>query len=297
MAAAVTWAMALVLFKRSGETVSPLSLSLFKSVVGCLLMALTVWLTNDYFAASSAGPHRIADLSPSQIGILLASGILGIAIADTLLFFALNTIGVGLVTVAECSYTPSVMFLAWLWLNEPLKSHHLIGAALVLSGLLLASTHAPPPGRTRGQLLWGSALAVLAIALMAVGIVWAKPVLEQAPLLPATLLRLIGGTLALALILGIDQRRKRHFAVFRPTRTWRTMLPASILGTYLAMIFWVGGFKYTEASIAAVLNQTSMIFALIMATIFLREPFTSRKGLAAGLALAGVVVVTRNFQG
>lgn len=294
LAAAVTWATALVLFKRSGETVNPLSLSLFKSVVGCLLMALTVGVVGSDANAGDSPAQSIADLSAGQVGILMASGIIGIAIADTLLFFALNIIGVGLVTVAECSYTPCVMLVAWLMLGETLEAHHLLGAALVLSGLLLSSTHAPPPGRTRGQLLGGSALAVLAIVLMAVGIVWAKPVLEQAPLLPATLLRLIGGTAALALILGLDARRKRHFAVFRPTPAWRTMLPASILGTYLAMIFWVGGFKYTSASIAAVLNQTSMIFALIMATIFLREPFTGRKGLAAGLALVGVFVVTRN---
>ncbi len=291
--AALTWATALVLFKRSGETVSPLSLNLFKNVVACLLLGATlVFFPSAESVLGATDLSELSNLTWADFGILILSGILGIAMADTLLFYGLNRIGVGLVTVAECSYTPLVMLFAWSLLSEELAPNHLLGGGLVLSGLFISSTHAPPPGRTRGELLFGTFLTVLAIALMAVGIVWAKPVLEVAPLLPATMLRLIGGTAILCVLLAVDRRRAAHFAVFRPKAAWRTMLPASILGTYFAMIFWVGGFKYTSASVAAVLNQTSTIFALIMATIILKEPFTRRKLLAAVLAFGGVVIVT-----
>jgi drug/metabolite transporter (DMT)-like permease len=58
------------------------------------------------------------------------------------------------------------------------------------------------------------------------------------------------------------------------------------------MMFWIGGFKYTKASIAAILNQTSVIFAMALATVVLGERLTLRKGTALALALCGVVVVT-----
>jgi drug/metabolite transporter (DMT)-like permease len=50
--------------------------------------------------------------------------------------------------------------------------------------------------------------------------------------------------------------------------------------------------KYTLTGIAAILNQTSTIFILLFASLLLGEPMTRRKVLAAGLAVAGILVVT-----
>ena len=58
------------------------------------------------------------------------------------------------------------------------------------------------------------------------------------------------------------------------------------------MILWIAGFKYTYASIAAVLNQTSVIFAIILATVFLKESFSGRKYAAVVLAVMGVLLVS-----
>jgi len=163
--------------------------------------------------------------------------------------------------------------------------------------VLLCAGHTPPSGRTRGQVLMGMALGVTAIMLMAIGIVVAKPVLEDFPLILATTLRLAGGSLILIVWMAARPNRASYFAVFRPAPVWWTCIPASVLGTYLAMIFWVAGFKYGQAGIAAVLNQTSTILALIFATLILREPFTRRKAVAAIVALTGVVIITAYSAG
>jgi len=60
----------------------------------------------------------------------------------------------------------------------------------------------------------------------------------------------------------------------------------------LAMVFWVAGFKYAPASVAAILNQSSTIIALILATLVLKEPFSIRKFVAAILGISGVLIVT-----
>jgi len=60
----------------------------------------------------------------------------------------------------------------------------------------------------------------------------------------------------------------------------------------MALIAWITGMKYTLTGIASILNQTSTVFILLFATLFLREPFTRRKLIALVLAITGIVVVT-----
>jgi drug/metabolite transporter (DMT)-like permease len=90
----------------------------------------------------------------------------------------------------------------------------------------------------------------------------------------------------------LSPRRREFLAVFRPSRAWRFSLPAAFLGSYLALMFWIAGMKYTEVGVAAILNQSSTILVLILAAVFLKEPFTRRKLMACSLALAGIVLVT-----
>jgi drug/metabolite transporter (DMT)-like permease len=79
--------------------------------------------------------------------------------------------------------------------------------------------------------------------------------------------------------------------IFRPSRLWWVAIPAAITGAYISMVLWVAGFKYTHAGLAALLNQTSVIFALLLAAIFLKERLTVRKVAAVLLALSGVIVI------
>ena len=283
--AALNWAFALVLFKKCGESIPPLSLSLFKNVVGIVLLAATLAFAGTEYEALRA-------MDPCDLAILAFSGVLGIAIADTLLFYSLNIVGVGLLTIVECSYTPSVVLFAWLFLAEQLTLYDGLGGLLVLSAVFFVSGHRPPEGRTRRQLLTGLTLGALAIMMMAFGIVIAKPIIEKAPLVLVSFIRLASGTAALGVYMAASRKRAIWFRVFRPSATWKTSVPASIFGTYVAMLFWVAGFKYTQASVAAILNQTSTIMALGFASLILKEPLTRQKLVAAALALGGVVVVT-----
>ncbi len=286
---AITWAYALVLFKLSGERIPPIPLNLYKNTVGLVLLVLTL------AGMALAGTNELEAFREFTLGdvcLLLLSGTIGIAIADTIFFHALNRIGVGLLSVVDCAYSPCVILFAWLMLAEKLTAFHYFGAALIVAGVFVASRHKVPENRTRGQIVFGMFLAAIAVALMAFGIVLAKPVLRDFPLILATTLRMLAGTVFLALFARLGSRWTTNWSVFRPSRSWRYALPGSMLGTYVCMILWVGGFKYTYASIAGVLNQTSVIFASIFAALILKEHFGGRKITALILAVIGVVIVT-----
>ena len=285
--AAILWALAMVLFKRSGEKVPPLALNLFKNTIGLVLLAITLLVMGGGFEPLRAFPRE-------DTYILLLSGFLGVALADTVFFYALNMIGVGIISIVDCLYSPIIILLAFLILSEKLTWIHYAGAVFILAGVLISSRHPPPPGKTRGQLLVGMLLAVCALVLMGVGIVIAKPILElmDYPLIWATTLRMLTGTLPLALFAIASPDRKIWWSAFRPSPVWKYSVPGAVLGAYICMVLWIAGFKYTYASVASVLNQTTTVFALIFAALILKEPLTRRKLAAVGLALCGVLLIT-----
>ncbi|MBW7906471.1 MAG: DMT family transporter [Phycisphaerae bacterium] len=286
LSAAAVWALAIMCFKRSGERISPVALNLFKNAVAIVLLAVTLPLTKGGLAA-------LGGASAYDLAILAISGVIGISIADTLFFRGLNLCGVGLVSIVDCSYTPFTLFFSWLLLGEQLTPLQYAGVLLVLTGVLISTRHAPPPGRTRVQLLTGILMALSAMACMAFGIVMAKPVLTQWPTVPAAAVRIFAGTLVLVPFTLMLRERAEIWGVFVPSRAWRAAVPGSILGAYVSLLLWIAGFQYTQAAaVAAVLNQTSTVFALLLATLVLREPLGGRKLAAVSLALSGVLTVT-----
>lgn len=267
----------------------PLTLSLFKNLMGLAFLGLTL-------AASKKDLEQLRTLSLQDWLILAGSGTLGIAAADTIVFYALNRVGVGLVTIAECVYSPAVFLFAWVLLGEKITPPVLVGGMLVIVAILFATRHRGPvassgDARAAGDVAWGMAAAAFAVTLTALGITIAKPVLGHTPLILAAAIRVAGGTAVLTLVMAATPSMRPMLLCLQPCWAWLMAIPASFLGTYLSMLCWVAGFKYTSSSVAAILNQTSTIFALLMATFFLKEPLTRRKVFAVALALTGVAMV------
>jgi drug/metabolite transporter (DMT)-like permease len=144
---------------------------------------------------------------------------------------------------------------------------------------------------TRSQLAAGILLGASSMLAMGVGIVMIKPILERSPVLWAIEVRLVGAAVSLFIILGFYWGRRAVVRSIRETKGWKYMIPGSFLGTYIALMFWIGGMKYAQASIASALNQTSNIFIFIFAAIFLKEKITRYKLIGIVLAVTGVFLV------
>ena len=219
---ALIWAAAVILLKRSGETVPPFALNLFRVTVSIALLVPTAVLV---------GQASVSSASLSDIGLLVASGAIGVAVSDTLFHASLNRIGAGISAIIDSLYSPLTVLLAFLVLNERLSALQLIGMALVLGGVSAAARHEPPHGVARRQVAVGVALGVLAMLALAVAIVIAKPVLDRSPLMWAVTVRQVG---CLAVMLPIAllsrRRRPRSWAALRPSRVWLHALPGAVLG-------------------------------------------------------------------
>jgi drug/metabolite transporter (DMT)-like permease len=146
-------------------------------------------------------------------------------------------------------------------------------------------------GLSRRQLIWGISLGALAMATTAVGIVIIKPLLNRSPLLWVLEVRLLGGILGLLPVLWFHPQRKGILSTLQHQRSWTYTLAGSFLGTYISLLLWLAGMKYTQTSIAAALNQTSNIFVFIFAGIFLKEIIDWKRILAISLGIAGSFMV------
>jgi drug/metabolite transporter (DMT)-like permease len=281
--AALIWAASVVLFRVSGREMAPLALNFFKNIIATVLLLATLFV----FRESSMRNAPILEYA-----LLAVSGVLGIAVADTLFFKSLNIVGAGLSQIASLSYSPFVILFTFVFLGERLTPGDLLGAALILGGILLTTKREHDSELSKRDLLRGVGLATLSVATMALSVAIAKPVLDRSPVLWATAVRLVAGVVAMMLLTAVSPRRRYLWGILKPSRAWRTAVPGAILGAYLAMIVWVAGMKYTQASTASILNQTSAVFVLPLAAVFLHERITLRKMAAVVLALAGVVLVT-----
>jgi drug/metabolite transporter (DMT)-like permease len=282
---AVLWSGATILFRKSGETAPPVALNLFKDVVALLLFLVTMLVLRIPFVPS--------DQSWQDWLVLLASGAVGIGIADSLFLSSLNRLGAGGYAIVSASYAPFAVLASFLYLHESISLLLLLATAMMVGAIVLNTwqPQAPGPSPRPARTLSGVLIGSLAMLLMALAIVYAKPVLDRSDPWWATAVRLLGGIVFLA-GQGIVQPRLRPEIVrcFRPSRQWKITVSGAVLGSYLAMIVWILGMKYTQASTAAVLNQTSTLWTVLLGWLLLRERMTLRKALAVALAFGGGAV-------
>ena len=280
---AVFWAVAVILFKKSGETVHPLGLNLFKNALGFLLILITLGVFKEAFFH----PVPLADYL-----LLMLSGAIGIGIGDTLLFACLNLIGAGLTAIVDCLYSPFIIALAVLFLGERLTFLQIFGAVLVVLSVLTISLVQGGIDIDRRKLFQGIILGTLAMMATAVGVIIVKPMLSRLPFLWATEVRMLGALLALTLVVFFHSGRRKILSSILDKKTRLYVLFGSFFGAYMAMLFWLGGMKLTKASIASALNQTNSIFIIILAAIWLKEPLNARRIIGIIIAFLGVLLVS-----
>jgi drug/metabolite transporter (DMT)-like permease len=274
---ALAWAIGVILYRKLGAYLPPLQLNFIKNVLVLLMLAATLPLVHGL---------ALPDISGAEIAIAIASGVLGLAIADTLYLKALNQLGAGRMGIIGNLYSPFVIALSFVFLGERLGPLQIVGFVLVSSGVLLVS--GKRERETGGaSVLSGVLLGVLAILLMAIAIVMVKRVLEAQPLVWVSLIRMAGALVGIVLIAGVrgelgrlDPRRMRVH--------WPTLLLAAFVGQFLSTLFWLGGYKYTDAMIAAIINESSSAFIVLLAWLWLREPMDRRRAGGIALAMAGV---------
>lgn len=283
VASALFWSVSVILMRVSGLKVPPLPLTFFKIWVAVLLLFGALWWE---------GSPWVLDLSGRDYLRLIISAVLGITLADTMIAAALNRLGASLQALADCAYSPAIALVGLLMFGEHLSAWEMIGGALVVSGVFVGATRTVEIKKP-GDLWVGIFLAAGAHIIMAVGILMVRDLFREHSLIWVSTFRFV--VAGVVMFLWVAPRGKKKldelFLGFRKRQTWKFMIPMSILGPFLATLFWVAGFKHLTAGRAAIFNQLSTVFIVVLAYLVLKEKFTMRKTVGVVLAVAGSLVV------
>lgn len=281
---ALLWAFSITLFRAPIAAHGARTVNMAKCVLGATLQGITVLLLGLGAAVSeSSGRHLL---------LLGASGVIGLALGDTALFGAVSRIGVHRTLLLQTLAPVFAAALAVAWQGEIPTGRQGLGAAIVLAGVALVV--APRRGRVDRADGWdvrGIAAAVLAAASQGTGVVLAKAALDDVPIVAASFVRLSAAALALLAIGFVGGRTARLPGLVRDDAFIRRVVPATFLGTYLALFTMMAGLALAPAAVAAVLISTSPVFSLILDSVRTRRMPPTRALLGTLLALAGVAVL------
>ena len=281
LATALCWSSAVILFDVSTKRFGSLQLNAIKNLIGITGFSLTIFI----FVIP------VPEITRNDFIILTLSGFLGISIGDVLFIESLKKVGSGISAVVSTIYTPFIFIIAFLMLGERINIQSLLGGTLVLSGIIV-SVYKNPGLISKTILYKGIFYGITAQLLTAYSVLLAKPVMASMPIIYVALYRFIAGFIGILFILFIRLDKSIIIENFKNGLQDKYVLVGSFLGTYLSVIFWLAGFKYTLAARAAIYNQMSTVFIVIMAIIFLNEKLTKRKVFGVILSVLGALLVT-----
>ena len=85
--------------------------------------------------------------------------------------------------------------------------------------------------------------------------------------------------------------KHKYWGVFFRKDTFLPFCMIGLLSNALAFLFMLIALQYTTPANAAILNQTEVIYSLILSMIFLRERPTGKQLLGTAMVISGVVII------
>ncbi len=287
-ASSLLWAVSGILFMRIRPQPGAAAINLGKNLtaVGCYLLLLVVL----------GGAPWPAAIGTRTFVLLAASGLVGLAICDTILFKAFLEIGPRRTNVYMTLSPALVMACSVL---PPFSEHPpvtvWIGMAVCLAGIVMAvlERHADPV--RRAALKRGARLALIAAVLQALGLLLTREAHLSSPVTVAegATIRLVFGAAGL-IVAGLSLGRLREWRLeLAPRGVLRQVAFAAFLATFLGILTNQAGMAWsTHAGVAATLNALAPVWLIPLSAAFLGEHHDRRAWISALLAVGGIALMT-----
>lgn len=278
LGSAASWALGSVLFRRLGDHLPPVALTFAKGITSVVLLGVAVAIIG--FEAINMNAWLL----------LILSGLLGIALGDTLFFLALKNLGAHAVVILFTLGHVLTVILAVFWLGEQPRPLDWAGIGLILGGVTIVMwvRISGEEGRTG---ILGALYGLLSVTAMAVSIILAKEALATTGSIQAAFIRMVAGTIGIFLFGQATGRILSGLGALREPRFLGFFLFSVAVVTFGG--FWLSlvAIAHLDVAIANTLNATEPLFVLPLAALLLKERITLPVVLGSLVTVGGIVLI------
>lgn len=288
LSATVSWALAAAINKFLSRTVSSLFINTVRLWSGFATIIAFVWIFGKYESISS---HSALDLV-----LLVASGIVALALGDTVFIRSLSFIYVSQAfPVGQCTFLVLTVVTAILFLSEAFTLLNIVGGGLILGGLYLVAGfgYQSRIPALKSANLKGLLLALSAALAWTIGAVILKLGLTEMNAIFAAAIRTFSAAAALTLF------QYGSHATHNPSFIKNTELTKISLTVLSGMLsYGVGGIAYVAAmqrvgaGRTVLLTSLTPVFLLILSVLFLKEKLTPQSLIGTMICVVGVMFLS-----
>ncbi len=284
--ATLSWSFSILLFHKLLAERGALACNLYK-----------VCLASVLFALSSAALVFLGDIplpNWEESYLLLASGVVGMAIGDFGFFQAIDKLGPRQAALIHATNPVFLLLFHVFGSATPLSTLEFYGVLLVMLGVIDVTRNQKPQANhnkkdwTRG-LLWG----LLASFCQAAGILIAKEATGANHPIHTGFIRLMGAALGMSLGLAAIGRGSFVVRTIFDKQVFRMGWLPVFLGTYLGILTMMVAIDESKPAVAAAVLSLTPVFLVPMTAWQERVPIPIRILLGTIVALCGVVLISQ----
>lgn len=283
LGAALCWALTGLLAARPVGEVGPFAFNLYRqSFVSVVLVALVL----------VTGSWRGTD--PALLPVLALSGVVGVFMGDTVLFFALRRLGPRRTGALFALNAPIAALLGWMVLGETLAPMGVAGVVLCTAGVAICVLGRAPSNhfeRVHGPIWHGVALGLFAALGQAAGSLIARPAMAAGldPMV-ASLVRVTVAVMCLGGLMALPVVKTR--ATGPLSRRGAGQIAASgILAMVVGMTLLLFALQGGKVGIVSTLSALSPVIILPVLWAITKERPPAASWLGALIAVAGMALI------
>jgi drug/metabolite transporter (DMT)-like permease len=273
-----------VLYKRMSDDIS---------VMDIMFTRMWVSLPVAYIFAVAASGSITFKIPIDALFPLILSMVIGVIIGDGMYFYSQERIGVARAFPIAMSYPLLVYFLAAVFLNEPVIPQRVIGAFIVVFGVIMIAR--AEQDETKNKNRWSEdELRIGLILAFIVFVCWAmSDVIFQYGLVgvapaEANFYRMLAASLILVPVFLFSLRGERTLP---SRRTTIFALVTGIVGLGLSLIVYSFAIKLVGATVTSLIVASAPMFTAPLSAIYLDEDVNRRVAIGTILTILGVLMV------
>ena len=290
LASAFLWAIAALMFARIGRQLSARAMNFGKGIIALVCLAALII------------PTAFTGLTTQSFVFLSLSGLLGIALGDTLYFLTLQRLGARLTLLVGTLIPVVTAISAVILFKEEITFFAALGLVLTIAGVTYvlwdkakrmpqSDVDENKPNNNKIYLLSSILIASIFVLSESAGILLTKTDVQNLDSLEATFIRQAWGVAGL-FFWGLAV--SNVFGDFIPLQQNKKLvyqfLTTSFIGAFLGTWLSIYALKMTYASVAVALNSTSPLFVIPIAVWFFKEKVRLQAVAGACIAVFGIMI-------